>query len=269
MQGRVANEGKVDDTQFPNDDAALRSRRAAKTLADEVTQEILLLAASHLLDAAVTDLDAEETTPSTELFSQSQTPRQTLIVDPIDGTIEYCEGKSSYSVCVGLERGGEVVVALVYFPGRDTMYRHISGEPTVIVERVSTNPHECQLRASPTTLAHPIVYKNGRVSPGTVAALESAGFRVHDDTDNQIGAPDAILACLTGEAVAYVSHTRQMRDILLGAVIGGLPSGGAFDWSGDRLTWPQGGRVARAVFMADDTLQQRLWPCLVEGTYTS
>jgi fructose-1,6-bisphosphatase/inositol monophosphatase family enzyme len=266
MQGRVANEGKDDGTSFPNDDAALRSRRAAKTLADEVVQEILLLAASEFLEVASTGLDAEEITPSTALFSKTPTSRQTLVVDPIDGTIEYCEGKTSYSVCVGLERGGEVVVALVYFPARDIMYRYVAGERPVVVEQVSTDPQKCPLRRSPSASGPPVIYKNGRVPLETVAALEKAGFRVRDDTDDQIGAPDAILACLRGEAVAYISHTRQMRDILLGAVIGGLPTGGAYDWHGTRLTWPRGGRVPRAVFMADDSLQHRLWPCLGTGT---
>jgi len=262
MQGRVANDGKTDDTNLPNDDAALRIRRAAKTLADEVAQEILLLAATELLEVSSTGLDAEEITPSTALFSKDEPSQQTLVIDPIDGTIEYCEGKSSYSVCVGLERGGEVVVALVYFPARDTMYRYVAGEAPVVVEQVSTGPQERPLHQSPPGSGPPVVYKNGRVTPETVTALEKAGFRVRDDTDGAIGAPDAILACLTGEAVAYISHTRQMRDILLGAVIAGLPAGGAFDWHGARLSWPQGGRVPRAVFMADDSLQPRLWPCL-------
>jgi fructose-1,6-bisphosphatase/inositol monophosphatase family enzyme len=262
MQGRVANDGKDDGTQFASDDAALRERRAAKTLADEVAQEILLLAASELLDLASTRLDAEEATPSTELFSGTSTSRQTLVVDPIDGTIEYCEGKGSYSVCVGLERAGEVLVALVYFPARDTMYRYVVGAAPVALEHVSTGAHERPLKASPSSADHPVVYKNGRVAPDTVKALEKAGFRVRDDTENLIGAPDAILACLHGDAVAYISHTRQMRDILLGAVIGGLSTGGAYDWSGQRLAWPQGGRVPRAVFLADDTFLHRLMSCL-------
>lgn len=262
MQGRVANDGKDDDTSFPSDDAALRERRAAKTLADEVAQEILLLAADQLLETTSTGLDAEEMTPSTTLFSKAPTSPQTLVVDPIDGTIEYCEGKASYSVCVGLERGGEVVVALVYFPARDTMYRYIAGEAPVVIEQVSTAPQERPLHQSPSAPGTPVVYKNGRVAPETVTALEKAGFRVRDDTDGGIGAPDAILACLSGEAVAYISHTRQMRDILLGAMIGGLPTGGAFDWQGAPLSWPSGGRVPRAVFMADNSLQHRLWPCL-------
>lgn len=262
MQGRVANEGKDDDTSFPNDDAALRSRRAAKTLADEVAQEILLLAAGEFLEVTSTGLDAEEMTPSTVLFSKAPEPLQTLVIDPIDGTIEYCEGKSSYSVCVGLERSGEVAAALVHFPARDTMYRHVTGEPPVIVEQVSTDPQERTMGQPPPCSGTPVVYKNGRVAPETVTALERAGFLVRDDTDGAIGAPDSILACLSGEAVAYISHTRQMRDILLGAVIGALPTGGAFDWHGAQLSWPSGGRVPRAVFMADDSLQHRLWPCL-------
>lgn len=53
LQGRVSNEGKYDATDLPGDDEALRQMRAAKTLADEVVQEILLVAASSLLDKLI------------------------------------------------------------------------------------------------------------------------------------------------------------------------------------------------------------------------
>ena len=63
LQGRVANEGKVDMTTLPNDSYALRARRAAKTAVDEIIQEVIILAAADAVDPRHVALDAEESTP--------------------------------------------------------------------------------------------------------------------------------------------------------------------------------------------------------------
>jgi fructose-1,6-bisphosphatase/inositol monophosphatase family enzyme len=262
MQGRVENEGKADATALPNDDAALQRRREAKTMADEVAQEILLLAACDLLDLTITGVDAEEDTPSRALFGVAPDVAQMLVIDPIDGTIEYCEGKDSYSICVGLVRGGVIITVVVYFPARDVLYSIENGIPPRCYQEASRLSTALPLRPPRPGPPDRVIYKNGRVSADSVRRLESAGFDVRDDTEGQIGAPDAILACLDGTAAAYVSHTRQMRDILLGAVIAGLPSGSAFDWHGQPLRWPAGGRVPRALFMADSTYTAEIVECL-------
>jgi fructose-1,6-bisphosphatase/inositol monophosphatase family enzyme len=262
MQGRVENEGKADATALPNDNAALQRRRAAKTMADEIAQEILLLAACELLDLTITGVDAEEATPSRALFGVAPNVAQMLVIDPIDGTIEYCEGKDSYSVCAGLVRAGTIISVAVYFPARDVLYSIEDGIPPHWYQQASRLSTARPLQRCRPGPPDRVVYKNGRVSDGAVRRLESAGFDVRDDTEGQIGAPDAILACLDGTAAAYVSHTRQMRDILLGAVIAGLPGGSAFDWYGRPLRWPAGGRVPRALFTADSTYTAEIVTCL-------
>jgi fructose-1,6-bisphosphatase/inositol monophosphatase family enzyme len=262
MQGRVENEGKTDGTELPNDDAVLQRRREAKTMADEVAQEILLMAAGDLLDLTTTGVDAEEATPSRSLFGTAPSIAQTLVIDPIDGTIEYCEGKDSYSVCVGLVRAENIITAVVYFPARDVIYSIENGIPPRCYHGASRLMTVAPLRRSRSGPPDRVIYKNGRVPANTVHRLETAGFVVLDDTDGQIGAPDAILACLTGTAAAYVSHTRQMRDILLGAVIARLPGGGGYDWLGQPLRWPAGGRVPRALFTADSTYTAEIVACL-------
>jgi fructose-1,6-bisphosphatase/inositol monophosphatase family enzyme len=215
-----------------------------------VVQEILLLEASRIpwfdLDELV--LDAEEGTPATNWFGGVGTG-SSLVVDPIDGTREYVAGSDKFSICVGFVNMGKILSALVYFPARDQLYfldergrARVSGSAYAsglygakeISAEIPAEPHR--------------VYKNSRVPAELVAELCRAGFEVCDDTDGGITCPDAILACISGKAVAYVCHSRQMRDILLGAILAGVPGGYGLDWSGETLTWPSTGRVARAVF---------------------
>jgi hypothetical protein len=80
-------------------------------------------------------------------------------------------------------------------------------------------------------------------------ALRAAGFEVVDDSVGEKGAPDCILSCFSGVAMGYLAHTRQVRDILLGAVVEGAQGGMAVDWQGEPLVWPAGGRLPRAAFL--------------------
>lgn len=261
MQGRVANEGKQDKTELPNDDELLRARRAAKTAIDEIVQELLLQSAQLELDPSRTALDAEEATPSVVQFRKPGTVPLKLVLDPIDGTLEYLEGKDNYSVCVGLCRAGRMLSCAVYFPSRRTGYLLADdGVPYLYDEMAET----FRRLPAPTGQVPKVVYKNGRVPAAVVKRLEAAGFTVRDDTDEGIGAPGAMLACLNGEATAYVSHTRNVRDILLGPSIGALPDGFATDWNGNDLVWPEESRIARAVFAPVSSYKKELLAALAE-----
>lgn len=44
------------------------------------------------------------------------------IIDPLDGTTNYAHGYPSFSVSIGLEREGEVVLGVVYDPMRDELF---------------------------------------------------------------------------------------------------------------------------------------------------
>jgi fructose-1,6-bisphosphatase/inositol monophosphatase family enzyme len=262
LQDRVTNERKVDLTRLPNDDDLLRERRAAKTLADEIVQELLLVAAFDVLDVDSTLLDAEEETPLKRSFI-AQGADRTLVIDPIDGTLEYLAGESSYSICVGLVADHRLDAALVYFPSRDQLYLLDQQERSY----VAPNALQCGLHnataLTATEAATQVVFVNGRVPENIQKRLRSKGYEVIDDTVDGRGAPDCILACLDGEALAYVAHTRQMRDILLGGVLAGAAGGFAVDWHGKQLSWPKNGRVDRAVF-GTGTPSRALLECLRE-----
>lgn len=96
MQATIVNEGKQVELVEDEDERHLRMREA-KTRADEIVQEILL---QSLLPEyqAVLSLDVEEDTVSRTCFLK-QDYDYTLVLDPIDGTLEYLHQKDTWSIC--------------------------------------------------------------------------------------------------------------------------------------------------------------------------
>jgi myo-inositol-1(or 4)-monophosphatase len=50
------------------------------------------------------------------------------IIDPLDGTTNYAHGYPSFSVSIGLESSGDVVVGVVYDPMRDELFSAARGQ---------------------------------------------------------------------------------------------------------------------------------------------
>jgi fructose-1,6-bisphosphatase/inositol monophosphatase family enzyme len=252
LQGRVSDEGKTGGISMPHDDDALRRKRAAKSVADEVVQEILLIAALSLLDSHAVVVDAEEDTPSIRHFAASDHGEESLILDPIDGTLEYIAGDDIYSICVGSVRNGVMASALVYFAARDVCYGLDETGRSFVAHEFSRHGwrHAVELK----TVSHSgrRIYVNRRVGDDVQTRLREHGYDVIDDTEMRGGAPDCILTCLTGDSLGYVAHTRQVRDILLGSIVAGARGGHALTWTGEPLVWPTGGRVERAIFLGGE-----------------
>jgi 3'-phosphoadenosine 5'-phosphosulfate (PAPS) 3'-phosphatase len=119
MQGKVKNLAKkIDEKEVTTE--VERHIRSAQTEIDIKSQEILIKASREVLDEN-TVLDAEEESPSVNLFKNTNQDL-TLVLDPIDGTAEYLSNKDEYSICVGLIFKGKVISALVYYPNLDTLY---------------------------------------------------------------------------------------------------------------------------------------------------
>ena len=245
FQRVVQNEGKAVEG-FSSDSERLQKKRAAKTLVDLVIQDVILLA---VLESNIGNfiLDAEESTPLSTEHKGAVEFGSVVIVDPIDGTLEYVEGRDNYSVCLAINRQGKLPFAGVYFPRRDTLYLSANGR-NIITQNYSSHGLEA---SDPLELIAPtgnIVYINRRVPQAMSDELRQAGFDVRDDEEWDIGVPDVLLGCINGSFVCYISHSRQIRDVLLGGIIGNAPNGYAIDWAGRALAWPNTPRVSRAIF---------------------
>jgi myo-inositol-1(or 4)-monophosphatase len=61
------------------------------------------------------------------------------IIDPLDGTTNYAHGVSIYAVSIGLERGGEVVLGVIFDPNHNELFvaergggAFLNGEPLAV-----------------------------------------------------------------------------------------------------------------------------------------
>src|SRR5258708_168521 len=113
FQGKVPNLKKEIDID-ENEPQRIKDRNQAKTEIDEKVQEILLTCVSNTLGVSGIKIDAEEDTPSKSLFNDQSTSL-TVVIDPIDGTLEYVNGKDKYSINVGVIEYGKVLPTLCYF----------------------------------------------------------------------------------------------------------------------------------------------------------
>ena len=57
-----------------------------------------------------------------ELGEEDQGSEYKWIIDPIDGTNNYLDGRDSFSISIGLERRGEVILGVVYLPKREEIF---------------------------------------------------------------------------------------------------------------------------------------------------
>ncbi len=240
-QKGVVNIGKKAERLTGDNDITIADRQA-KTIVDEEVQELLLKAALKVLDGKRVKLDAEEETPSTKLFS-NKSSAVTLVIDPIDGTREYIDGLDSYSINIGLVEKGRVISAFVYFPIQKNLY-FLGSDGRPYLSKNGNVKNAKPLKARPRKNKN--VYVNVRVSEEINHRLEKAGYKVIWRTSVYLWSKGILLTLSDIKVVLF--HTPQIRDILLGAIIAAAPNGYGVDWKGQKLVWPDGGRVHRAMF---------------------
>jgi fructose-1,6-bisphosphatase/inositol monophosphatase family enzyme len=259
FQGKVPNLKKeIDiDSDAPQ---RIKDRNQAKTEIDEKIQEMLLHCIKENLGTTYIKIDAEEDTPSKKLF-QNQNALTTIVIDPIDGTLEYLTASDKYSINVGIIQNGQMLLALIYFPKLKKMY-YLNEEklPYEINYDSDLNIQSKTLLKRTELSTTNTVYVNNRVPENTIEKLTAHGFKVIKD-DGVISWPEALLKCISGEYTASIFHTPQIRDILLGALIEKTEQGFKVDWAGEPISWPNGGRIPQVVF-GTGSLAQELFKSL-------
>ncbi|HYD35840.1 MAG TPA: inositol monophosphatase family protein [Vitreimonas sp.] len=247
VQGKVQNEGKVMEIDAQASDR-VRAMVEAKTVVDEVVQEVMLLTMSEVLDPAITLLDAEEKTPRAQLFSSAD-QAYSLVVDPIDGTLEYVEGKDAYSVTLGVMKAGQIAAAIVYLASRDQAFVWAPDGHSYLCKGFDAHGFATRQLITLPEKAKKVVYKNRRVTPEVTSGLSENGYEVVEEMKDNGCFFDAIFKVMNGEAAGYITHTPQIRDIFLAAIIGNAQGGVISDWQGQPLVWPSKGRLAEGLFV--------------------
>ncbi len=260
LQGNVKNIGK-NVSKRETDSERLKSMREAKTKIDETIQDILLVCMEKLNIKYNFHIDAEEVSLFNQNVCQKHLDGNILVIDPIDGTLEYLEGYSSYSICLGWHNSGDMQAAVVYFPSKDIIYFCTNNTSYYADEFLRNGFKNASLLESAIPINSKQIYFNNRVPEDLLRELKNMGFTLLSDEKNKIGVPDVLLSCLTGKTLCYLSHTRQIRDILLGAIIAKTTNGYATNWTGEDLGWPQTPRLPRGLFGCGEP-QQNIYAIL-------
>lgn len=243
-QGTVENNEKDHPLTTDADPEFVQRRDRAKTVIDEHVQEMLLSTVQSM--AISVRIDAEEDTPLRETLHTESAP-MTVVIDPVDGTLEYFEGGSDWYVNVALVSGGKVLFALMYSPVPEILYLlDVDGKSyTCTCQNGAIVRREPML--SPSNTESKKLYFNNRVPEDAIEKL-SHTFEVVRDIHGIVKWPDALLGCISREYKAALFVRPQIRDVLIGAMIETLPGGYAVDFSGKKITWPDGGRIPEVAF---------------------
>jgi fructose-1,6-bisphosphatase/inositol monophosphatase family enzyme len=116
LQGKVCAETKGGGTP----------EAEALTAVDLAAQDVLL----HLLRARMPQVavDAEEDTALVSGFPRATPGGPLVVLDPVDGTLNYIRGSRDYAVMGSLLQEGRYTSAVVHFPAHGTTYWAVRGE---------------------------------------------------------------------------------------------------------------------------------------------
>jgi fructose-1,6-bisphosphatase/inositol monophosphatase family enzyme len=111
LQGEVRLEHKT---------GANSPESAALTSVDLAIQDVVLHLLLHRLGGAA--LDAEEETELTGLFPAHAPGRPLIVLDPVDGTLNYAENSQDYAIMGALLLDGLYLASVIHFPAWGRTY---------------------------------------------------------------------------------------------------------------------------------------------------
>ena len=117
LQGKVRVEQKAGERT---------AESAALTAVDLAAQDVILH--QLLARAPHVAVDAEEDTPLVERFPEPTSGAPLVVIDPIDGTLNYTRGLREYAVMGALIVDGIYQAAVVLFPAYERLYSAVRGE---------------------------------------------------------------------------------------------------------------------------------------------
>lgn len=245
--GKVANlEKTVEGREFVNEE----HRAAIQALSDVdlAAQEIVLLAlAEHFPFVA---LDPEEDTPSVERFDGNVSP-YTVVVDPIDGTLNYITQREQFGVMVGLMEEDRYLASLVYFPLEGRLFRAVRNEGCAVEYGGRTKA--VRVRETPE-----LVLRDAATPASVAEAVAALGF---ETIRSGCSAVDATVAA-TSVAAAALSSKRPSIRRCIGALVSREAGGYLCDLRGEPYDCTHPGTLDSLLVARDRGTAERLLPAL-------
>jgi 3'(2'), 5'-bisphosphate nucleotidase len=118
----VAASAAILAVDFRSADARLKADNSPITCADEAAHAAIAEGLSRLAPGIA--VISEEAVAQ---WQGRSPPQQFLLVDPLDGTVEFLAGRSEYTVNIALVRGGVPVIGLVAAPALGLIWRGAAG----------------------------------------------------------------------------------------------------------------------------------------------
>lgn len=257
-QESIVDIGK-DATQEEGETHRTFLKRNAKTEMDIRVQEMLLHKIKKDFGSNKFAVDAEEESDTVEDF-KSHGLAVTIVIDPIDGTLEYVAGSDKFSINVGLIEKGETIAVVVYFPKQKKLYLLDENKKSFLIrfdDRFTETSKEAL--ADTGEPLKKVIYINDRVPDAAKENLKTKEFTLVEDSGDVLW-PEALIRCIEGKYDCCIFYNAQVRDVLLGAFIENFPQGVLVDWKGKSQKWPQGGRFTTGIFG-----RKRVDPKIVEA----
>ena len=140
------------------------------TQADRLANELIVNGLKQQFPAD--GILAEESIDTARRLSKSRV----WMVDPLDGTNGFIDGNGDFAVQIGLVEEGEPVVAIVYLPLTQTMYRAVSGGGTWI-QRPEHEPQRVHVSDRKTFAEMRLAASRSHRSPRMNMVVERFNFR--------------------------------------------------------------------------------------------
>ena len=246
--GKVANIEKTLDRVYVNE--TQRATAQALTDVDLAAQEILLLMLAERFPFV--SIDPEEATPTVERFLGNGSP-YTVVIDPIDGTLNYVSQRQRFAVIVGLIEDDRYVASLAYFPLTDELYRAVRDEGCTVTTRGVARP----VRAGE---APPLILRESAATEEFKAGLERAGF---ETLRGGCSTMDSTIAA-TGIGAASVFHRVPSVRRCIGTLISREAGGFLSDARGRRYDCTHPREMDSLVVAASEGVAERLMPSIRE-----
>lgn len=222
--GSVARhlQGKVKAQKKSGQDSA---EGEALTAVDLAAQEVIL----HALLAALPEaaVDAEEDTGLLGRFPDEDGRRPVVIVDPIDGTLNYIRKSRDYAVMGALSVDGKYRAAVVYFPAYDAMAWALAGRGCWR-QNGDGRPRRAFIETLPQT-----VLVTPPVSAAQRQSLEAGGLQVRQSRCSAVDSTAPVLGWAQGSVSAKKAGRRRAIGFLLTREAGGVVEYAGHRWQGE------------------------------------
>ena len=220
----------------------------ALSAADLACQDVLLLRLAEAFPDAA--MDAEEDTQSARMFLPLAPKRPLIVVDPIDGSLNYLRGAKAYAVMAAWITDGRYLASVIYFPAWRVMY-WAEAHKGSYRQRDGETPEPAAWTDLPSRILVP-----PRTPQAARGRLQAIGYDVEISRCSAVDATGPALGGAVGSASLLPPDRRRAIGFLLAREAGGsvmFPDG---PW---RLEDPEAGeRNLDAHAVADSEERARL-----------